>query len=63
MLTLTRREGEVTRIGIDTPDGFKEILRVHVSRVAGLRCQLKFEAPAEIIVLRDELERRPPQAA
>lgn len=51
MLVLSRRESERIRLG--------DSIVVTVVRVAGDRVRLGIEAPADILVLRDELETRP----
>jgi carbon storage regulator len=54
MLVLSRRETERIRLG--------ESIVVTVVRVAGDRVRLGIEAPADIVVLRGELEtRKPPE--
>ncbi len=51
MLVLSRRESERIRLG--------DSIVVTVVRVAGDRVRLGIEAPADILVLRDELDARP----
>lgn len=51
MLVLSRRESERIRLG--------DSIVVTVVRVAGDRVRLGIEAPANILVLRDELGTRP----
>jgi carbon storage regulator len=51
MLVLSRRESERIRLG--------DSIVVTVVRVAGDRVRLGIEAPADILVLRDELDTRP----
>lgn len=51
MLVLSRRERERIRLG--------DSIVVTVVRVAGDRVRLGIEAPADVLVLRDELEARP----
>ncbi|MEN6497655.1 MAG: carbon storage regulator [Thermoguttaceae bacterium] len=48
MLVLSRRESERIRLG--------DSIVVTVVRVAGDRVRLGIEAPADVVVLRDELE-------
>lgn len=48
MLVLSRRESERIRVG--------ENIVVTVVRVSGDRVRLGIEAPADVVVLRDELE-------
>lgn len=48
MLVLSRRESERIRLG--------DSIVVTVVRVAGDRVRLGIEAPADVLVLRDELE-------
>ena len=48
MLVLSRRENERIRLG--------DSIVVTVVRVAGDRVRLGIDAPAEVLVLRDELE-------
>jgi len=60
MLVLSRRESERIRLG--------DSIVVTVVRVAGDRVRLGIEAPADVLVLRDELEAHatdtaPPPAA
>lgn len=50
MLVLSRREGERIRLG--------DSIVVTVVRLAGDRVRLGIEAPAEVIVLREELKER-----
>jgi carbon storage regulator len=50
MLVLSRRESERIRLG--------NSIVVTVIRVAGDRVRLGIEAPADVVVLRDELEAR-----
>lgn len=50
MLVLSRRESERIRLG--------ESIVVTVVKVAGDRVRLGIEAPADVLVLRGELERR-----
>ena len=51
MLVLSRRESERIRLG--------DSIVVTVVKVAGDRVRLGIEAPADVLVLRGELERRP----
>ena len=51
MLVLSRRESERIKLG--------DSIVVTVVKVAGDRVRLGIEAPADILVLRGELERRP----
>jgi carbon storage regulator len=51
MLVLSRRESERIRLG--------DSIVVTVIRVVGDRVRLGIEAPANVLVLRDELEARP----
>ena len=51
MLVLSRREHERIRLG--------DSIVVTVVRVAGDKVRLGIEAPAEVVVLRDELTPRP----
>ena len=55
MLVLSRRERERIKLG--------DSIVVTVVRVTGDRVRLGIEAPADVIVLRDELEPRPKHAA
>jgi carbon storage regulator len=50
MLVLSRRESERIRLG--------DSIVVTVVKVAGDRVRLGIEAPSDVLVLRDELERR-----
>ena len=50
MLVLSRRESERIRLG--------DSIVVTVVKVAGDRVRLGIEAPADVLVLREELERR-----
>ncbi len=50
MLVLSRRESERIRLG--------ESIVVTVVKLAGDRVRLGIEAPSDVLVLRDELERR-----
>ncbi len=52
MLVLSRREKERIKLG--------DSIVVTVIRVGGDRVRLGIEAPLDVIVLREELERRPP---
>lgn len=52
MLVLSRRASERIRLG--------DSIVVTVIRVAGDRVRLGIDAPADVLVLRDELEPRPP---
>jgi carbon storage regulator len=54
MLVLSRREAERITLG--------DSIVVTVVKVAGDRVRLGIEAPADVLVLRGELERRPHQA-
>jgi carbon storage regulator len=54
MLVLSRRATERIRLG--------DSIVVTVIRVAGDRVRLGIDAPADVLVLRDELEPRPPAA-
>lgn len=49
MLVLSRREGERIRLG--------DSIVVTVVKVAGDRVRLGIEAPSDVLVLREELER------
>ena len=51
MLVLSRRESERIRLG--------DSIVVTVVKVAGDRVRLGIEAPADVLVLRGELERHP----
>ena len=51
MLVLSRRESERIRLG--------DSIVVTVVKVAGDRIRLGIEAPADVLVLRGELERHP----
>jgi carbon storage regulator len=55
MLVLSRKESERIRLG--------DSIVVTVVRVAGDKVRLGIEAPADMIVLRDELEPHPQQAS
>jgi carbon storage regulator len=50
MLVLSRRESERIRLG--------DSIVVTVVKLAGDRVRLGIEAPSDVLVLRDELERR-----
>ena len=52
MLVLSRREAQRIRLG--------ESIVVTVVRVSGDKVRLGIEAPADVVVLRDELERNDP---
>lgn len=54
MLVLSRRESERIRLG--------DSIVVTVVRVAGDRVRLGIEAPADVLVLRDELEPHTPDS-
>ena len=55
MLVLSRKETERIRLG--------DSIVVTVVRVAGDKVRLGIEAPADVLVLREELEPHQPQAA
>jgi carbon storage regulator len=55
MLVLSRKESERIRLG--------DSIVVTVVRVAGDKVRLGIEAPADMLVLREELERHPPANA
>lgn len=55
MLVLSRRERERVRLG--------ESIVVTIVRVSGDKVRLGIEAPADVLVLRDELEAQAPPAA
>lgn len=55
MLVLSRRETERIKLG--------DSIVVTVVKVGGDRVRLGIEAPADVLVLRGELENRPSQAA
>jgi len=55
MLVLSRRERERVRLG--------ESIVVTIVRVCGDKVRLGIEAPADVLVLRDELEAQLPPAA
>lgn len=55
MLVLSRRESERIQLG--------DSIVVTVVKVAGDRVRLGIEAPADIVILRTELERHDPAAA
>jgi len=55
MLVLSRRERQRIRLG--------DSIVVTVVRVSGDKVRLGIEAPADLLVLRDELEARPRPAA
>ncbi len=55
MLVLSRKESERIRLG--------DSIVVTVVRVAGDKVRLGIEAPADMIVLRDELEAHPRESA
>ena len=52
MLILSRRESQRIRLG--------DSIVVTVIRMSGNRVRLGIEAPPDVVVLRDELEARPP---
>jgi carbon storage regulator len=52
MLILSRRENQRIRLG--------DSIVVTVIRLSGERVRLGIEAPSDVVVLRDELEARPP---
>lgn len=54
MLVLSRRERERVRLG--------ESIVVTIVRVSGDKVRLGIEAPADVLVLRDELEAQAPPA-
>ncbi len=55
MLVLTRRDNERIRLG--------DSITITVVKVAGERVRLGIEAPADVRVLRGELEQRQPRHA
>ncbi len=50
MLVLSRRVGEIVRIGTD--------ILIHVLEIRGKQIRLGFEAPKEISIFREEVFRR-----
>ena len=54
MLVLSRRESERIRLG--------DSIVVTIVRVSGDKVRLGIEAPADVLVLRDELKPHPPAA-